>query len=67
MTSKNVSKILKDILNSEDFLAAITEGVESKLGEILDRLNQYDTRLTNLESKSNQSDRLILEVQLDST
>ena len=62
-TTRSVSSMLKDILESEDFLSAISNAVERKLGEIIDRINQQENRITKLESESKEAGKLIAGLQ----
>lgn len=61
--TKSVSVLLKELVESEEFLKAISNAVERKLGEIIGKMNQQESRITKFESESMEAGESIAGLQ----
>lgn len=68
MSNKTVKAVMAELFEKEEFFQAISDGVEKKLGTILDRLIQQESRIAEIESAGKVKDAQIrdLETKLSS-
>ena len=64
-STSSVTKLLKELLDSEEFFSAIADAVEKKLDEILDRLKQHDDRFLQLESSVQKTDQKLCKLHTE--